>query len=236
MSSIGFCEDLFNKIFIPELSPSGWEMTPSEKLIFLSVVGITRPIVALEVGSRAGGSLQVLSRACKKVFCIDLDLSVPERLGSLYRNVEFRIGDSKSILANTYAELIQKGEFPNFIHLDGDHSEEGAYLDLLNTLSISPPHRTIVLMHDTFNPVVRAGVLRAIKQQHKYLHYADLDFTPGVLHERPAVKDEMWGGFSLFILDPAPVETKPIINSYLERMINAVARISAHPSVGQSPG
>lgn len=228
MSTINFSETNFNKVFLNDYDHLGWEMTPSEKIVFVNLLKELKPNLALEIGSRAGGSLQVISRFTDKVICMDIDDTIVSRIGSKFKNVEFKIGDSKRILPSFYEELLAQDIFPQFIHLDGDHTEEGAYLDLLHTLRVCPPNRTIVLMHDTFNPLVRKGIERVPFEEMEYLHHADLDFMPGVIHERAVVKDEMWGGMSLFILEPTKRNRPIVVNNFLSRVVSHVAKISSH--------
>ncbi|RYZ93490.1 MAG: class I SAM-dependent methyltransferase [Proteobacteria bacterium] len=225
---VNFSEDLFNSFILPEFDPAGWEMTPSEKMIFVELLRRLTPKFALEIGSRAGGSMQVLTQFCDKILCLDIDSTIATRLSTRFPKTSFVIGDSKQILPKLLEDLIIKQEFPNFIHLDGDHSEEGAFLDLSAVLSTKPPHDVVILMHDTFNPIVRRGLLKVDFNAMPYLHYADIDFAPGVLHERPVVKDEMWGGFSLFIMKAQERVTPLSANTYLQRMNDTIAGISVH--------
>ena len=57
-----------------------------------------RPKVAIEIGTEDGGSLQVLSHFCDRVFAIDRDQDVPRRLEGKFSNVEYLIGPSQKIL------------------------------------------------------------------------------------------------------------------------------------------
>jgi hypothetical protein len=228
MSTVGFDESGFNCDFLNEFNHKGWEMTLSEKICFVSMIRTIRPKIALEIGSRAGGSLQILSRYCDKVHCIDIDPTVVERLGSRFPNVEFHIGDSKEELPKLFHRLGREGGFPQFVHIDGNHTVDGAFWDLKVTLEQCPPAAMHVLMHDTFNPDVRKGMMLVDCTGMPNLHHADFDFMPGVLHEREIVKDQMWGGMAYFKLMQFQREGELIVNNFLNRVVFKIAEISAH--------
>src|SRR6478735_4078662 len=69
-----------------------WMMTPAEQVAILYLLERLRPPVAIEIGTRMGGSLQAISRYSKKVYAIDIDPEVPKRLHGLYSNVEYLVG------------------------------------------------------------------------------------------------------------------------------------------------
>src|SRR5262249_38524470 len=69
-----------------------WEMSPAEQTALLFLLQQLRPKVAIEIGTRFGGSLQALSRFCDKVYSLDIDPNVPKRLKGRFTNVEYIIG------------------------------------------------------------------------------------------------------------------------------------------------
>ena len=70
--------------------------------------------------------------------------------------------------------------------VDADHSRLSVYKDVQGIL----PHAKVLLMHDSFNPKCRKGMLDALKHQqtHAYL----IDFIPATLKH-----DGLWGGFAI---------------------------------------
>src|SRR5712691_2394987 len=84
--------DLFSRKY-----PLSWQMTPAERLAVISLVNAIRPACAIEIGTAGGGTLQVLSELAGKVYALDVDPTVRERL-SQFTNVEFVIGDSRETL------------------------------------------------------------------------------------------------------------------------------------------
>jgi hypothetical protein len=156
----------------------------------------------LEIGSRNGGSLQMLTRYCDRVISLDVDENVASNLKQKFPDTEFYTGDSKTLLPDILQKMDDEKALPDFIFIDGDHTVEGAATDLRNALGITPRTRTWVLMHDTFNPLVREGVKSCLSGDYPHVHFADLDFAPGIILDSGPLKGEIWGGFSLFILEP----------------------------------
>lgn len=62
--------------------------------------------------------------------------------------------------------------------------------------------------------------------KYAHLQYADLDLCPGILHSREVVKDEIWGGFSMFILEPRVVKTEVLIKNNYEYTYEAMVEKS----------
>ena len=82
-----------------------WQMESSEQLSLLAILQNLQPECAIEVGSRWGGSMQILSRFAKRVISCDIDATCQERLGPKYPNVEFITGDSKAMLPGLMKRL-----------------------------------------------------------------------------------------------------------------------------------
>jgi protein-L-isoaspartate O-methyltransferase len=53
-----------------------WMMSPSEQMAMIFLLEHLRPKVAIEIGTRFGGSLQVISRYCERVYSLDIDPEV----------------------------------------------------------------------------------------------------------------------------------------------------------------
>ena len=175
-----------------------WQMDPAERLALVALLEFLRPRCSLEIGSKYGGSLAVLSNYSEKVYSLDIDPTVPERLGH-FRNVEFAIGDSQKTLPAVLQSL-QKANLPlEFALIDGDHSERGVREDCQRFLEVRPLTTLYILMHDSFNPDVRKGILSAGWRASPWVHAMDVDAVPGSMHDRPLHR-EMWGGFALAVL------------------------------------
>jgi hypothetical protein len=158
--------------------------------------------VAVEVGTLWGGSLQVLSRLCGRVYSLDTDPDLPGRLAGRFPNVEYIVGPSQQTLPPLLERLARDGEELSFVLVDGDHSAEGVRADLENLLRYRPVTPLFVIMHDSFNPGCRRGMRSANWAANPYVHGVELDFVPGGVTAFPSDRGQMWGGLALAYLKP----------------------------------
>lgn len=131
---------------------------------------LMQPKSYLEIGVRRGRSLAVLARACPKIHIVGFDLWIQNYAGMENPGPDFVMKELKKLGHKGKLELISGDssetvpaffqKHPDFyfdlITVDGDHSEEGARIDLENTL----PHLKIggaILLDDITHP------------QHRYL-------------------------------------------------------------------
>lgn len=223
--------DFLDKHFFQQFSKikpliNHWEMETAEKICFVEMLKFTSPEIALEIGSRKLGSLQIIASFSKLVYCMDISQSVGVDIKS--RNldgVQFIQGDSKVELPSLLSSL-HSSELPTFIHIDGNHTTEGAQIDIHNCLSIKPTKRTVIMVHDSFNPHVRRAIRNLDLNSYTYLQFADIDFCPGILHSREVVKNEIWGGFSLFILEPNVLKEDFLIKNHFEFTYESLVKAS----------
>jgi hypothetical protein len=155
-----------------------------------------RPKVAIEIGTEDGGSLQVLSHFCDRVFAIDRDQDVPRRLEGKFSNVEYLIGPSQKILPPLIDRLQREKAELSFALV------EGVRQDIDNLLRFHPTVPFYILMHDSFNPVCRRGMMQAKWSANRNVHAVELDFVAGLVNSAPAFRDEFWGGMAMGILLP----------------------------------
>lgn len=109
---------------------------------------------ALEIGFNAGFStiLMLLSNPNLYVDAVDIgDHGYVDWCASLVEELfpnRFRLikGDSKMIVPQMTQELY------DLVHIDGDHSEQGAATDIINVLRLAIPHHTKVILDDTDIP------------------------------------------------------------------------------------
>ncbi len=124
-----------------------------------------RPKIAIEIGTRFGGSLQILARYCEKVYSLDIDPDVPRRLEGKYPNVEYIIGPSDETLPPLIERLQREGAELSFALVDGDHSATGVKADIDNLLKFTPTVPLYIIMHESFNPDCRNGLNNPIGRQ-----------------------------------------------------------------------
>jgi len=185
--------------------PLDWQMSLSERAVFISVLEKIRPKLSIEIGTYKGGSLQVISEFSERVIAIDSNSNHVEELSRKFKNVEFRIGNSTEVLPAVLSELNGKGLTPDFILVDGGHEEEQVKRDLNTILEISPGNEVAIICHDSFNPGCRRGIIGADWKNSPYVQEVEIDYVPGDFFERDfdtAHRGEMWSGFALAILSP----------------------------------
>ena len=185
-----------------------WQMSPSEQAAMVLLLQNLKPSVAIEIGTKFGGSLQVLARFSEKVYSLDIDPEVERRLAGRYPNVEFVIGPSNETLPPLLKRLQTEGVNLGFILVDGDHTSKGVETDINNVLQFKPRHPLYVVMHDSFSPDCRRGLFRAQWERNPHVRVVEIDFVTGTVNPSPEFRGQLWGGLALAILLPEPRATR----------------------------
>lgn len=201
----------YEAIFYAEGYLPEWQMSSSECCALIMLLDKIRPECAIEIGTAGGGSLSVLSRFSQKVYSFDVDTTLIERLGSKFSNVEFTIGRSQEKLPPLLEALEKSGASVEFVLIDGAHSYDGTKQDIENVLKYKPIKPLYVLIHDSFNPVVRRAILDADWSSNRHVQFVNVDFIHGIFSSNPRFYGEMWGGFALALLLPNKLKDEPII-------------------------
>ncbi|MGV3580263.1 class I SAM-dependent methyltransferase [Brevundimonas sp.] len=190
-----------------DLTPGqDWHMQYSERVALHYILSRINPDVSIEIGTFRCGSLGPISRASKNVYTFDIDPN-QHRNKAQFPNVEFITGNSAHTLPPIIEYLNKSERELEFILVDGSHEEEGVRLDLVECLKYRPKKSpTMIVMHDSSNPVVRAGIKKAPWQECPYVHALDLDFVPGMLYNRADIAGEIWGGLAVALMLPQPRE------------------------------
>ena len=181
-----------------------WMMSPAEQMGMFYLLDRLRPKVAIEIGTRFGGSLQVVSQFADRVYSLDIDPAVTQRLEGAFPNVEYLIGSSDQTLPPLIDRLNAEEAPLGFALVDGDHSSEGVRKDIDNLLRFKPKVPLYIIMHDSFNPICRDGLRRAAWADCPYVHAVELDFVAGTVNSAPTFAGELWGGLALGISCPSP--------------------------------
>jgi len=156
------------------------------------------------------------------VFSIDTDPELSNNLACL-KNVSFLTGPSFVILPLLLKELDHSGVAVDFILLDGDHSLEGIKQDIGCLLPYIPQKPLLVVIHDSFNPGCRRGILEGGWENSPYVSWVDIDFVPGrITEDKGPFEDQLWGGLALAYLLPYPRKGPLEIHCSTERMFRTV--------------
>jgi methyltransferase family protein len=159
---------------------------------------MVEPSLSIEIGSHRGASLQLISAHSNVVHAFDLDRH-EDLSHERFPNAHFHIGDSHDLLPKVLAELSTEGVNVDFVFVDGDHTAAGVRRDVEDLLSASCVGRTTILLHDTLNWSVRAGLDEIDYASFDKVRFVDLDFVTGkVMREGPSM-GELWSGLGLIV-------------------------------------
>jgi cephalosporin hydroxylase len=100
--------------------------------------GFLRPKIAIEIGTLFGGTLQAIAKYSERVYSIDIDPAVPERLDGLFPNVKYLTGRSDELLPRLIDDLQSSAAPLTFALVDGDHSAEAVRDDINHLLRFRP--------------------------------------------------------------------------------------------------
>lgn len=191
-----------DEFLYPDLRHEHWQMSHAERLAMAQLLRRLQPKLAVEVGTYRGGSLSLIARESGWVYSIDIDPEIPVKFAS-HGNVTFITESSVTSLPALLARLERESAPLEFVLIDGDHSREGVRRDLDALLAYRPTRDVWVMMHDSFNPECRAGMLAANWAAARHVAFADLDFIHGkVVQQGGPFDGELWGGLSLVRLTP----------------------------------
>ena len=185
------------------LTRGEWLMLPGERAALEGVLSFVHPGLSIEIGTHTGGSLERLSAHSDAVHAFDLVLH-PSVTPDRFPNVTFHVGDSHELLPTVLDELARVRKNVDFVLVDGDHRAEGVRQDLADLLSSPCLRETVVLLHDTLNESVRAGLEQVDFSAFANVRFVDLDFIQGrVMREGPQ-QDELWYGLGLVVTGVGP--------------------------------
>jgi len=174
-----------------------WQMSLGERAAVEGVLAQLRPPLAIEVGSAQGACLRRIAAHAREVHSFDLEaprLPMPP-------NVTLHTGDSHELLPRLLFELSEQERNVDFVVVDGDHSPSGVRQDLEDLLDATALARTVILIHDIANERVRSGVDAVRFEAWPKVAHVELDWVPGRLFAAPALRNELWFGLGLVILD-----------------------------------
>jgi hypothetical protein len=174
-------------------------MSFGERAALEGVLVQLRPRLAIEIGTAEGGSLARIAAHSDEVH--SFDLVPPAEAARNLEGVTLHTGDNHELLPQLLEELAEAGRNVDFVLVDGDHSTEGVRRDVEDLLDSPAIGHTLILMHDTMNEVVRAGLEEVSYGGYPKVDHVDLDFVAGYMFRQPELKHELWGGLGLVVVD-----------------------------------
>lgn len=174
-----------------------WQMSLGERAAIEGVLADLKPEIAIEIGSMEGACLRHLAVHAGEVHSFDLappTLPQPD-------NVTLHTGDSHELLPPFLTELAGKGRNVDLAIVDGDHTPQGVRRDIEDLLDSAAVARTVMLIHDTANERVRRGIEAVRFAAWPKVTHVELDWIPGRLFAEPALRNELWFGLGLVLVD-----------------------------------
>lgn len=96
---------------------------------------------------------------------------------------------------------MEAGRRVQFALVDGDHSFEGVRADLVTLLNSPATAQSAILVHDTMNAEIRAGIESLGLDDHPKVAYYVLDFVPGYMYRQGECRGAVWGGIGVVLTD-----------------------------------
>ncbi len=206
----------------------GWEMEYAERLALIGLLSHLRPPVAIEIGTHHGGSLGPIAAFADRAYSLDIDPACAAGLRAKHPNVDFVVGSSRATLGPLVERLDRDRAELAFVLVDGDHSEAGARADVEEVLRFRPTRPLYLLMHDSFNPDVRRGLLAIDWDGNPFVRVVEMDFVPGACFGRTDPPGQMWGGLALAVLSPEPRRGPLQVITRHDYLFQAALRVSPH--------
>ena len=169
-----------------------WLMSTREKLGLIGLLHCLKPKKVLELGYHRGGATKWLSEFSEQVLSVDVNEFV-SNAPNLFHNVEAWNCPTLEAASRIKKENL----FFDLAIIDADHSRKAVSGDINGIIS----HSDIILMHDSFNPDCRKGMVDALKNQDSHAYY--LDFIPSV-----SKSDGLWGGLAIAWKSQTPGQTQ----------------------------
>jgi methyltransferase family protein len=181
---------------LPLTTDADTQMSFGERAAVEGVLAEVRPRLAIEIGTAEGGTLRRIAARSAEVHSIDVS---HDALAGAPPNVTLHTGASHAVLPPLLDSLAAAGRTVDFVLVDGDHSFEGVAADLNVLLESAATARTVILVHDSLNAEVRAGVESVGLEGHDKVVYCELDFVAGYVYREGVAAGSAWGGLALVL-------------------------------------
>ncbi len=186
------------------LSRGPWQMTYGERAALEGMLAQLRPALAIEIGTAEGGSLSRVAAYSDEVH--SFDLVAPRLPVGGYDHVTLHAGDGHKLLPEFLAEQAQAGRNVDFVLVDGDHSTAGVKRDIVDLLESDAVGDTLIVLHDTINEVVRAGIDAVDYEAYDKVRAYDPDSVPGTMSIHDTAYGQLWGGIGVIVCSRSPLD------------------------------
>jgi len=174
-------------------------MSFGERAALEGILAQVKPTLAIEIGTAEGGSLARIATHSREVHSIDL--SHEELTVEPASHVHLHNGPSAQLLPDLLARFARDKRTVDFALVDGDHSFAGVVGDVQALLGSPTTPRSVILIHDSMNEEVRAGIESIAFDEYEKVVYHELDFVAGYVYREGVAAEAVWGGLALVLCD-----------------------------------
>jgi hypothetical protein len=181
-------------------------MTPDARMVLEAFLLTVKPSHALYIGSEIGRAVERISVHSERVYALEAESVVPPN--SPLRNLTTRSRTQQS-LRELLREITQEGNAIDLVFIDREQSARGVRRDLHDLLLSPCVAHSIILIHDTLNERVRAGLEQVAWESFEAVRFFDADFVAGRLFSADPLEGQLWGGLGL-VLTGSAVDAEPM--------------------------
>jgi hypothetical protein len=208
---------------------ANWAMTYGDRVALEGVLSQVAPRLSVEIGTAQGGSLARIAAHSREVHTIDV---VRDPQLELPANAVFHEGESARVLPALLDEFTEAGRNVDFVLVDGDHAPDAVRTDLETLLGSRAVGRAVILLHDSFNPWVRAGIESADPRSHPRVLLSSLDLISGGVWGGGPFDVQLWGGFAIVVVgEPADGSDLDRMQVWLDGPVDVESSMDAWESV-----
>ena len=175
-----------------------WQMSLGERAAVEGVLAQLRPSLAIEIGSVEGACLRRIAAHATEVHSFDLQ---PPSLDAARQRHAAHRRFARAAAGVPGASWPSMGATSTSRSSTATTHRTGVRRDLEDLLDSAAVARRVILIHDTANERVRRAWTRCGLPAWPKVAHVELDWIPGQLFAEPALRNELWYGLGLVLVD-----------------------------------
>jgi hypothetical protein len=186
------------EVKIELFSDSDWLMPLGERAALEGVLTQLKPTLSIEIGTRDRGSFERILHHSDEA----RSFAIARSLVPIARQEVLPADNRESReLRPALESFAAAGRNIDFVLIDGSDSSGGIRDDVEDLLNAPAISSTVILIRDTTNETIRAGLDEIAYAAWPKVAYVDLDFVPGHMMREGRVRYALRGGLGLIIVD-----------------------------------
>jgi Methyltransferase domain len=175
---------------------SARRMSFGELAALEGVLAQLEPALSIEIGAE-----RLAQIAARSGEVHSFGLVAPELPAILDEKVTLHEGDVHELLTEELKRFADAERTVDFVLVDGSESSERVRQDIEDLLNSPALGSATILIHNTTNETVRAGLDAVHYAAWPKVALVDLDAVPGYLFREGDFRHELWGGLGLIVVD-----------------------------------